>query len=198
MASKPAKKPAKAKPATFTPAKPYRKGAKVVTTDGELQVVSTDKRPPGRPSKYQSAFVEQARKLCMLGATDREMADFFEVKESTLNLWKLQHPEFSESLKEGKDVADNRVVRSLYQQAIGYEQDEVKIFMPAQADAPVYAPYRAKIAPSTTATIFWLKNRRREDWREKVDHEHSGTVTVKATDKTDAELLAIATGQAVG
>lgn len=124
----------------------------------------------GRPSLYRPEYAEQAKKLCLLGATDQEMADFFGVALSTLNLWKLRHPEFSESLSEGKQVADARVVRSLYQQAVGYEQDEVKIFMPAGAVAPVYAPYRAKIAPSATAAIFWLKNRDKDNWRDRIDH----------------------------
>ena len=132
----------------------------------------------GRPSKYQPEFAEQARKLCLLGATDRELADFFEVAESTLNLWKLEHPEFSESLKAGKEVADERVERSLYQMAVGYEQDEVKIFMPGGAEAPVYAPYTAKVAPNPGAAIFWLKNRRRDKWREKFEHEHGGTLNL--------------------
>ena len=128
----------------------------------------------GRPSKYQPEYAKQAEKLAMLGATDQEMADFFEVSQSTLNLWKLRHPEFSESLKAGKESADDRVERSLYQMAVGYEQDEVKIFMPANAEAPVYAPYRAKVAPNAGAAIFWLKNRRRDLWREKFEHEHGG------------------------
>jgi hypothetical protein len=152
----------------------------------------------GRPSLYKPEYVEQAKKLCLLGATDQEMADFFKVALSTLNLWKLRHPEFSESLSEGKQAADSRVVRSLYQQAVGYEQDEVKIFMPANAEKPVYAPFRAKVAPNVTAAIFWLKNRRREDWRDKVDLEHSGSVDMKAVDASEAELVAVALGRVAG
>lgn len=127
-----------------------------------------------RPPKYQPEFSEQARKLCLLGATDQEIADFFEVDVRTVYRWKGDHDEFCQALKAGKDEADNRVERSLYQQAIGYEQDEVKIFMPAQAEAPVYAPFRAKVAPNVTAAIFWLKNRRRGEWRDKVETELTG------------------------
>ncbi|MES1763769.1 hypothetical protein ACKWMU_12765, partial [Escherichia coli] len=54
-----------------------------------------------RPTKYQEAYAEQARKLCLLGYTDAELADFFEVSESTINKWKLDYPEFSESIKKG-------------------------------------------------------------------------------------------------
>lgn len=126
----------------------------------------------GRPSSYRPEFAAQVAKLAMLGATDQEMADFFAVNVATVYRWKHDHQDFCEALKVGKETADNRVERSLYQRAIGYEQDEVKIFMPGGADAPVYAPFRAKIAPDTTACIFWLKNRRREQWRDVQDHRH--------------------------
>lgn len=119
-----------------------------------------------RPSLFKPEYARQAEKLAQLGATDQEMADFFEVDVRTIHRWKHDHDEFCHSLKAGKDAADDRVERSLYQRAVGYEQDEVKIFMPGGAAAPVYAPFRAKIAPDTTAAIFWLKNRRSQDWRD--------------------------------
>lgn len=127
-----------------------------------------------RPSSFKEEYIQQAEKLCALGATDQEIADFFEVDVRTIYRWKADNDAFCQALKAGKDVADERVVRSLYQRAIGYEQDEVKIFMPAGADDPVYAPYRAKIAPDTTAAIFWLKNRRRDEWRDKQTIEGTG------------------------
>lgn len=133
----------------------------------------------GRPPKYHDGIPKQAEKLCQLGATDQEIADFFEVDVRTVHRWKAEHEDFRHALKSGKAEADERVERSLYQRAIGYEQDEVKIFMPAGAAEPVYAPYRAKIAPDTTAAIFWLKNRRPEDWRDKQVTEHTGEVTTR-------------------
>lgn len=121
----------------------------------------------GRPTDYKPEYAKQVSHLAQLGATDQEVADFFEVDVRTIYRWKHAHDEFCQALKAGKEIADDRVERSLYQKAIGYEQDEVKIFMPAGAEEPVYAPYRAKIAPDTTAGIFWLKNRRSQDWRDK-------------------------------
>lgn len=141
----------------------------------------TDRHPGGRPTAYKEEYAKQAEKLCQLGATDQEIADFFEVSVRTIYRWKADHDEFCQSLKSGKEVADERVERSLFQRATGYEQDEVKIFMPANAEAPVYAPYRAKIAPDTTACIFWLKNRRPDLWRDKVQQEHSGEVGFNLT-----------------
>lgn len=132
----------------------------------------------GRPSEYKDDYAKQVMKLAELGATDQEVADFFDIDVRTVYRWKHDYPEFCQALKVGKDVADERVERSLYQKAIGYEQDEVKIFMPGGASEPVYAPFRAKIAPDTTAAIFWLKNRRSQQWRDKQDVEHSGEMTV--------------------
>jgi hypothetical protein len=127
----------------------------------------------GRPTDYRAEFVGQVQKLAALGATDIEVADFFEVDVRTIYRWKHDHPEFCQALNVGKDKADERVINSLYQKAVGYEQDAVKIFMPANADAPVYADYREKIAPDTTAAIFWLKNRRPSDWRDKTEVDQS-------------------------
>lgn len=80
-----------------------------------------------RPTKYQEAYAEQARKLCLLGYTDAELADFFEVSESTINKWKLDYPEFSESIKKGKAVADAEVSDRLYQRAMGFVAPDIDI-----------------------------------------------------------------------
>lgn len=144
----------------------------------------------GRPTEYCDEYATQAEKLCALGATDQEIADFFCVDVRTIYRWKHDHDEFCQAVKAGKDVADERVERSLYQRAIGYEQDEVKIFMPSNASAPVYAPFRAKVAPDTTAAIFWLKNRRSQDWRDKREVEHSGGIETTTKEQRDAAVAA--------
>lgn len=128
----------------------------------------------GRPTLYREEYNAQAEKLCALGATDNELADFFNVSVRTIDGWKVRHEGFLRSIKAGKEEIDNRVERSLFQRAVGYEHDAVKIFMPAGASEPVYAPYRERVGPDTTACIFWLKNRRRAEWRDKIDHEHTG------------------------
>ena len=130
----------------------------------------------GRPSKYDPAFAGQAEKLCKLGATDAEIADFFEVTVRTIGHWKTQHEEFFQALKRGKGAADDRVEQSLYHKALGYSYDAVKIFLPAGEKKPVCVPYREHVPPSDTAIIFWLKNRRREEWRDKTEQDvnHTG------------------------
>lgn len=150
-----------------------------------------EKRAVGRPSKFKPEFVAQATKLAALGATDREVAEFFEVDERTLYRWKHESAEFCQALKTGKGEADNRVEQSLYRRAVGYSYDAVKIFMPAGATAPVYAPYVEHVPPDTTAGIFWLKNRKPEEWRDaKPDVAVNVTNTVPAAPVDKEELRA--------
>jgi hypothetical protein len=127
-----------------------------------------------RPTAFKPEYIEQAAKLCKLGATDVDLADFFKVSINTIGNWKASNAGFLGALKGGKNEADDRVERSLYQRALGYTSDAVKIFMPAGAKEPVIVPYREHVPPDTTAAIFWLKNRRRDEWRDKLDHEHTG------------------------
>jgi hypothetical protein len=145
-----------------------------------------------RPSEYKAAYAEGARKLALLGATDAEIADFYEVDVRTIYRWKNTHDEFCQALKAGKEQADARVERALYHRAIGYEQEEVKIFMPAGAEAPVYAPFTAKVAPDTTAAIFWLKNRQPDQWRDVTRAELTGKNggPIETADQGAAKLAA--------
>lgn len=133
----------------------------------------------GRPTLFKPEFVAQAEKLCALGATDDEMADFFDVHRSTIYRWKLEHPEFCDAIKTAKEVADERVERSLYQKATGYnvkEEQAVKIKVEQHKEEVEVVEVERHIPADTTAAIFWMKNRRSHSWRDKFDHEHSGTI----------------------
>lgn len=136
--------------------------------------VPGEAKSPGRPSKYREEFADQARKLCLLGATDAELADFFEVNEDTIHEWKKVHPEFSESVKKGKLQADANVADRLYQRAMGYEHDDVHVSN--YQGVITLTPIRKRHAPDTTAAIFWLKNRQAKQWREKQEVEHTGNL----------------------
>ena len=118
-----------------------------------------------RPSKYKEEFSKQAYKLCLIGATDAQLANFFEVTESTLNNWKHEYPEFLESLKEGKSVADGEVAKSLFHRAKGYSHKDVHVSN-YQGEITLTNLIK-KYPPDTTACIFWLKNRQPEMWRDK-------------------------------
>lgn len=134
-------------------------------------------RPEGRPTDYQPEYAEQAAKLCLLGATDDELADFFGVHRSTIYRWKHIHDEFCDAIKSGKEKADERVERSLYQKATGYnytEQQAIKVKLEQHKEQVEVVDVERHAPADTTAAIFWLKNRRRDQWRDKIDHELTG------------------------
>lgn len=133
----------------------------------------------GRPSGFKPEFIAQAAKLCALGATDIEIADFFGVDARTLYRWKAEREEFCQSIKVAKEVADTRVERSLFAKANGYEHDDVHVSN--FQGAVTLTPIRKYYPPDSTAAIFWLKNRKPEQWRDKHDLVHSGSVTIAAT-----------------
>ncbi|NWK87024.1 terminase [Raoultella terrigena] len=125
-----------------------------------------------RPTKYQKAYAEQARKLCMLGYTDDQLADFFAVSQATINRWKKDHKEFCESIKKGKDISDAEVTDSLYQRAMGFVAPDVDIRV---IDNKIVKTAITKhYPPDTAAAIFWLKNRQKKLWRDKIDHSIEG------------------------
>ena len=121
-----------------------------------------------RPTKYKEEYPKQAYKLCLIGATDAQLANFFEVTESTLNNWKHEYPEFLESLKEGKQIADGEVAKSLFHRAKGYSHKAVHIsnYQGEITQTEIIKEY----PPDTTACIFWLKNRQSEMWRDKREY----------------------------
>ena len=130
----------------------------------------------GRPTAYKDEYAEQARKLCLLGHTDADMAKFFEVSEQTINAWKNAHPAFLESIKKGKEFADADVASKLYHRAMGYEHAEDDIR--AVNGEIIITSTTKHYPPDTTAAIFWLKNRQKDKWRDKQEIEHSGEVSL--------------------
>jgi len=148
-----------------------------------MATAKKDRLKVGRPSKYDPKYAEQAYKLCLLGATDKKLADFFEVTESTINLWKLEHQEFSESLKAGKEVADATVAESLFNRAKGYSHPDTHIsnYQGIITATPIVKHY----PPDATSAIFWLKNR--SGWRDQQEIKHEGSMNISIA-PTDADL----------
>lgn len=136
----------------------------------------------GRPSKFDPRFVAEARKLALLGATNEQMADFFGVAPSTFDKWMAEKPGFSGAVKAGKLIADGDVAASLYHRALGYSHPAVKIM--AVNGEVREVPYTEHYPPDATSAIFWLKNRRPEQWREKVET----TTNHKLVDENDKPL----------
>jgi DNA-binding XRE family transcriptional regulator len=126
-----------------------------------------ESKPVGRPTKYQPEFAEQARKLCLLGSTDVQLAEFFGVSEQTINNWKHEFPEFFESIKQAKLNADSSVAESLYKRAIGCSHKETHVS--SYRGEVILTEVTKHYPPDTAAAFIWLKNRQPELWRDRVE-----------------------------
>jgi hypothetical protein len=143
-----------------------------------------EKREKGRPTKWNKALEAKLVKLAKLGMTDKQLAASVDICEDTLNNWKLEYPDFFESLKKSKVMSDGSVERSLYEKAMGYEHPSTH-FSNHMGNV-TETPYIKKYAPDTTAQIFWLKNRNPDRWRDKteVDNNISGGLSVTVEKNT--------------
>lgn len=158
-------------------------------TQADESVDKTDKG--GRPTLYRPEYARQAKKLCELGATDAELADFFGVEVRTIYRWSVEHKGFCQATRLGKEAADRRVERALYARAVGYEHDDTDIRV---ADGEVIqTPIRKHYPPDTAAASLWLRNRRPDLWRDRVEQVHSGAVQM-IHEISDDDLAAIAAG----
>ena len=100
-----------------------------------------------------------ARKLCEIGATNAELADFFNVPISKILMWQSNYSEFSEACKVGNDQANARVERSLYERAVGTSREVEKVLQ--GKGNPLIVRYREQVSPDPKADLLWLINRGR-------------------------------------
>jgi len=117
----------------------------------------------GRPSSYDPKLHPKlAFWLAQAGLTDEQIAEEIAIHTDTLYQWRKVHPEFSEALKGGKATPDGEVEAALLRRAKGFKYTEGG---------------KEKVAlPDTTACIFWLKNRRPGEWRDKREHDVTGNI----------------------
>jgi len=144
----------------------------------------------GRPTLYKKEYVELCYKFCLLGADDNRLAEMLEVDVATIYRWKLEYPEFCESLKAGKDVADSKVAQALYNRALGYSHPEVDIKV---IDGHIVQTQLTKhYPPDTGAAMAWLKNRQPKTWRDKQDIDHTSSdnsMSSKPAIELDAKMV---------
>lgn len=144
---------------------------------------SNGKHPGGRPTDYKKEYVELVFNYCLLGAKNTQLAEIFEITEITLHNWMKTHPQFFNAIKAGRAEADAKVTSSLYRKALGYERDEIELKVVSCGNGTSEVE-KVKIKkfypPDTTAAIFWLKNRRPKDWRDRVEHtgEDGNPITI--------------------
>lgn len=131
------------------------------------------------------------------GLTDEQIAKNLGISKDTFYKYKKEHTDFSDSLKRGKEVIDIEVENALLKRALGYKYNEVTKELivdkeTGEEELKVTKVVTKEVVPDTTAQIFWLKNRKPEDWRDKKDIEHSGDINNPYEGLTKEQLLKIA------
>lgn len=130
------------------------------------------------------------------GLTDEQIATNVGINVATLYDWKNKYHQIAEALKDGKDVADRQVENALFKSALGYTFDEVTKEL-KDDELVVTKVVHKEVQPNTTAQIFWLKNRKRAEWRDRVENAITGadggavkveTLTESDVDKRIKEL----------
>ncbi len=111
---------------------------------------------------------------CRDGLTDKEVAKQMHVADSTFREWKKRFPELQEAVQMSKEYADRKVENALFKRALGYDYTETKVTESTKDGTKVETTTR-HMAPDVTAQIFWLKNRKRAEWRDKVEREQNIT-----------------------
>ena len=100
------------------------------------------------------------------GLTDDQIANNMGISRSTLYEWKRKYPDISDALKIGKEVADITVENALYKRAVGYTAEDTRTKVVAGEEIERIITQR-EIPPDITAIIYWLKNRKPDQWRDK-------------------------------
>jgi len=145
--------------------------------------------------KYQKWLTHEGKEILQgwarSGLTEEQIARKMGVSRSTLNDWKPKYPDISDTLKKGKDAVDFEVENNLLKRARGYTyNEEVKERKfnreTGQFEMVVIKSVTKTVPPDTTALIFWLKNRRPDNWRDKQEVRVDG---VLQTEKTKLDEL---------
>lgn len=115
-------------------------------------------------------YVRMALPLGEACLTDLQVSKILDVSTWTLNDWKKKYPKFASALKQGKEMSDEMVEKSLYQRAVGYSHPDVDIRTVAIGGGVsqiVKTDIVKHYPPDPTSCIFWLKNRQPENWRDR-------------------------------
>lgn len=148
------------------------------------------KRKGGRPSKYETHVLPRMIEIegwARDGLIDEQIAKNLGVALSTFMTYKKKYPELSDALKRNKEVADREVENALFKRAVGYKYEEITRELKKDPDTDelslvVTKVVTKEVVPDVTAQIFWLKNRKPKEWRDKQEVEHSGDLGVVIVD----------------
>src|SRR5215471_6790283 len=127
----------------------------------------------GRPSEYREEMCELVKEPAENGATDAQIAEILGVSTNTFYRWRNTIPAFRVALNWSKQKADDLVERSLFIRAVGYTFESEKVSFGKNGEV-LRAATLEHVPPDTTAQIFWLKNRKPDQYRDQRDITSGG------------------------
>ena len=110
------------------------------------------------------------------GLTDEQIAKNIGIATSTFYEWKKKELEFSEALKKGNEVIDFEVENALIKREWGYEYEEE-----TYENGILTKKVKKHVAPDTTAQIFWLKNRKPNNWKDRIETDEDKEAVANAS-----------------
>ena len=139
----------------------------------------------GRPGHWKAEMADQVYELALLGYTNQQYADFYKISVKVIEDWVVNNNSFVEARNKGRDIADSKVARSLYERAIGYEY--VEKFEARNADGNIIRTEETvkKVHGDTSAALKWLALRHREKWAVLQQSEH----TIRYAGEVDVNIL---------
>jgi hypothetical protein len=160
---------------------------------------------PDEKGHFRPDYIRQVFFMSLLGATDVQMAQVFGVASNTLEMWKKTKPDFLESMRKGKIIADSNVSNSLYLAAVGYSHpDEVivpnriKEFQDGKLVSEHTEIIRVKTIknypPNVAAAVKWLSSRQPDLWGHKLEIKgkvaHTHKLDLSMFNMTELKTLA--------
>ena len=121
------------------------------------------------------------------GLSEEQIAHNMGIVRATLAEWKKKFPTLLDAIKKGKEVVDREVENALLKRAMGYEtveevEEPVEDKETGEVQMRVTKRVKKQVAPDVTAQIFWLKNRKPAEFRDKHDVEFKGELPVVLRD----------------
>jgi len=139
----------------------------------------------GRKSHYTEDIPAKVKQWCEEGLIEKQIAAKIGISEASFAVWKNTYPDLLEALKIGKKKIDDGVENSLLKRAMGYDYEEVTTIAKNRGQEVFTEIHKTKkqVIPDVTAQIFWLKNRRKEEWRDSrnIDVASTGDLTIMSS-----------------
>lgn len=144
---------------------------RLVRSAAQVVLDNLEARQQGREINYHPGFCHIAERACIISSTNVDLAEMFGASTTAITFWQNKYPDFARAVAAGKARADEQVEKSLAHRANGYSYEEEVLITVAGPRGSGSSVERHKVKkhfpPDPTSMIFFLKNRKPQDWRER-------------------------------